>query len=283
MAKKSSSRRAPPSRPARPPAAKLWIGLRASLAALAIAAAATVWKQQFGSPPAAAPLGSTLSSRMAAPSPVELEVSHACEVARQLWGGEMSCSEFLAQHWEAWPKLSRPGTNWTRSLFSPSDVEWMIRQWPVRFHKNHGTAVLQKPGSGFLAHERTKRGDPVPEDILHVAMREGLTFVCHNLEVMHPSIASLVRHVAAFFHAYTQVSVNSPPTKGSAEVSPTCICGLLGKRRLTHLVTCPTRMPPFLLVPFWSFERRSTSTFLPLGLTLPLPLIKTRIPSSLCK
>lgn len=161
---------------------------------------------------------STLSERMAAESQVESACRPACEAASHLWGSDMSCRDFLATHWESWPKLSRPGSAWTRALFSASDVAWMLQQWPVRYHTKHGTAQLLRPGSGFLNDPRPQRGSPVPVDVLHGAMRDGLTFVCHNLEVLHPSVARLVRDVAAFFHAYTQVRPPDFSLRGTASL-----------------------------------------------------------------
>jgi len=100
--------------------------------------------------PALVVAATTLSERMAAESPQERQVHPDCEAIRPLWGGELSCRGFLAEHWESAPKLSRPGAAWVHSLFTPSAVGWMIRQWPVRFYKNHGTALLQKPGASLL-------------------------------------------------------------------------------------------------------------------------------------
>jgi hypothetical protein len=147
---------------------------------------------------------------MSVDSPVESAWRSSCEATSHLWGGDMSCRAFLAEHWEWWPKLSRPGPAWTRALFSVSDVAWMLQQWPVRYHSRHGTAQLLRPGSGFLRDDRPQRGSRVPSDVLDVAVRDGLTFVCHNLEVLHPSVARMVRDVAEFFHSYTQVRPPSP-------------------------------------------------------------------------
>ena len=70
------------------------------------------------------------------------------------------------------PLLSRPGAMWNRELMTLGDIARMVGSWPIRFFKNHATASLHKPNSGFLADHRWERGQDVPVDVLDIAMRE---------------------------------------------------------------------------------------------------------------
>ena len=92
------------------------------------------------------------------------------------------------------------------------DVATMIGSWPIRFFKNHGTANMQRPASGFLVDERWKVGEAVPVEAVEIAMAEQRTLVMHNLEVYWPPIGKLIWHLARYMHAYTQVNLYiSPP------------------------------------------------------------------------
>ena len=77
------------------------------------------------------------------------------------------------------------------------DVSTMVGSWPVKFFKNHATVALHRPNSGFLADDRWRYGDPVPRDIVDLAIAEQLTLVMHNLEVYWPPVGALIRQVAA--------------------------------------------------------------------------------------
>ncbi len=206
----------------RPPAAPKsraslgWRAVALGVAALALAGAVAAYLSL--APPQAPPPSrrdgelARAGLRLAARSPTEDEVADACESIRPLLG-KMDCAEFLSERWEQAPWLSRPGAQWARQLMGISDMRRMIGSWPMRFLKNHGTANMQKPGSGFLIDERWQRGDEVPVDAVDVAIREQRTLVMHNLEVYWPPVGELVRQVVRYFHAYSQVNVYMSPAE----------------------------------------------------------------------
>ena len=157
------------------------------------------------------------SARLGHPSPTEADVSDACQDIRPLFsvdGGEtaLDCIEFLTNHWETAPLLSEPGRAWNQALMELDDVARMIGSWPIKFFKNHATAAMHKPASGFLADHRWQRGDVVPTDAVGIAMREQRTLVMHNLEVYWPPVGRLIHSIVRYFHAYTQTNLYiSPP------------------------------------------------------------------------
>ena len=169
------------------------------------------------------------SGRLGAPSPTEADVSDACSAVSPLWraplgvdgeGEQLSCLDFLRQHWERSALVSRPGAHWSRQLMHLEDVASMIGSWPMRFFKNHGTANMQRPGSGFLVDERWRAGEIVPVDAVQVAMEEGRTLVMHNLEVYWPPIGRLVWHLVRYMHTYTQVNLYISPPHLSVATAP---------------------------------------------------------------
>ena len=167
----------------------------------------------------------TAADRLGAKSPSDAAVADACEFIKPLWsagGGDsaISCESFLREYWERKPLLSRPGAAWTQSVMRLGDIPKMVGTWPVKFMKNHATASLHKPNSGFLADDRWKRGDEVPTDIIDVAMEEQRTLVMHNLEVYWPTVGTLIRNVVRFFHAYTQVNVYISPANLTVATAP---------------------------------------------------------------
>jgi len=105
-----------------------------------------------------------------------------CDEVKLLWGSSLSCDDFLRRHWETAPLLSEPGAAFASSLLTLPDIPTMLGMWPFKFYKNHGTALLQQPASGFKPDPRWKRGQPVPTDIVATAVREERTLVIHNLE-----------------------------------------------------------------------------------------------------
>jgi hypothetical protein len=187
------------------------------------------------------------SARLSATSPSEAIVGDACTYVRPLWASlgadDDSCATFLRDHWEQAPLLSRPGARWNRDLMTLGDVARMVGSWPIRFMKNHATAAMHKPNSGFVADMRWERGQEVPTDLgarvppsltvtltrahhqaslspfqirpqvptdaVDIAMAEQLTLVMHNLEVYWPPVGALIREVVRFFHAYTQVNTST--------------------------------------------------------------------------
>ncbi len=155
---------------------------------------------------------SGVSARLGEPSPSESEVADACDAIRPLFSGDagsgtaaLSCTEFLRGHWEHAPLVSRPGRAWNHALMRLPDVAKMIGSWPIKFFKNHATAAMHKPASGFLADHRWQRGEEVPTNAVEIAMAEQRTLVMHNLEVYWPPIGRLIHNIVRYFHAYTQV------------------------------------------------------------------------------
>ena len=142
--------------------------------------------------------------------------TEACANVRVFWEAasdavQLGCTGFLARHWETVPRLARPGAAWSSALMRLEDVRSMVSTFPFRIHKNHGTALLQVPASGFKADNRWQRGDDVPPEIVEIAMREQRTLVLHNLEVYWPAITTLARELVRFFHTYTQVNMYLSP------------------------------------------------------------------------
>ena len=165
------------------------------------------------------------SDRLGAPSPGESAVAADCASIRHLFSAlhgdeKASCSEFLHTYWERRPLLSRPGKAWAQSVMGLEDIRKMVGSWPVRFFKNHATAALHKPNSGFLADFRWQRGQEVPVDIVDVALAEQRTLVMHNLEVYWPPVGQLIRSVVRFFHAYTQVNMYMSPSDLPVATAP---------------------------------------------------------------
>ena len=130
----------------------------------------------------------------------------------------LSCADFLREHWRG--SRSRPGAAWAQSLMGLGDIRKMVGSWPIRFFKNHATASLHKPNSGFLADFRWERGREVPADIVEVALREERTLVMHNLEVYWPPVSQLIRSVVRFFHTYTQVNLYMSPSELEVATAP---------------------------------------------------------------
>uniref|UniRef100_A0A7S4FAL1 Bifunctional lysine-specific demethylase and histidyl-hydroxylase n=1 Tax=Chrysotila carterae TaxID=13221 RepID=A0A7S4FAL1_CHRCT len=153
------------------------------------------------------------------PSPVEEQLLESCEVLKPLWGG-IGCRDFLREHWETSPLVSHQAQFLSEQLLHLENITQMVKMWPFRFKKNHATAVLQKPASGFLADERWPRGEAVPHYVVDVALREQLTLVLHNLEVYWPPIARFVWHVNNYFHAYTQVNLYLSPAELEVATAP---------------------------------------------------------------
>ena len=211
---------------------KLYFGAALlALVAVAVAGAiASASKQMGASSPApssfsASFVWATAADRLGAKSPSDAAVADACENIKPLWnagGGDraVSCESFLSEYWERKPLLSRPGAAWTQRVMRLGDIPKMVGAWPVRFFKNHATASLHKPNSGFLADDRWQRGQDVPTDIVDVAMEEQRTLVMHNLEVYWPTVGALIRGVVRFFHAYTQVNVYISPANLSVATAP---------------------------------------------------------------
>jgi hypothetical protein len=193
-----------------------------SAAAVAAALGYAGYRFSRGDPEVAAPrseLSAGASVRLSAPSPTEADVQDACEAVRHLWSG-LTCAEILRDHWEQAPLLSRPGAEWNQRLMRLGDVSKMVGSWPVKFLKNHATASMHRPGSGFLADERWKYGDPVPRDAVELALREERTLVMHNLEVYWPPVGELIRQVVRYFHAYTQVNLYVSPAALGVATAP---------------------------------------------------------------
>ena len=150
-------------------------------------------------------------ARFAAPFPDPAYGRDACDAIRPLWGN-LSCDEFLERHWEASPRLARPGPAWARRLMTRPEVATMIGMWPFRIHKNHATVGFHVPDSGFLHDERWKRNDSVPTNAVDVALEYQRTLVMHNLEVYWAPIGRLTEQLITFFCSYTQVNFyGSPP------------------------------------------------------------------------
>lgn len=160
-----------------------------------------------------------VGTRLGEPSPSESNVADACDAIRPLFMGDaaagiaaLNCTEFMRDHWEHTPLVSRAGREWNHALMRLPDVGKMIGAWPIRFFKNHGTAAMHKPASGFLADYRWERGAEVPTNAVDIAMEEQRTFVMHNLEVYWPPIGRLIHSIVRYFHAYTQTNLYiSPP------------------------------------------------------------------------
>ena len=131
---------------------------------------------------------SSASLRLGEPSPTEAHVADACAAIIPLFSADvsreaLSCSEFLRSHWEQAPLLSTPGAEWNQALMRLDDVAKMIGSWPIKFFKNHATAAMHKPASGFQADHKWQRGEMVPANAVEIAMEEQRTLVMHNLEV----------------------------------------------------------------------------------------------------
>ncbi|KAL1514547.1 hypothetical protein AB1Y20_003644 [Prymnesium parvum] len=149
----------------------------------------------------------------------------ACLNIAHLWDGRnatapLGCEGFVRHYWEVAPRLSFAGAEFSNSLMRLGDIRSMLRTFRFRIHKNHGTVVLQEPGSGFLADRRWSRGDDVPADIVEIALREMRTLVLHNLEVYWPAVAAFTRDVVRFFHTYTQVNLYFSPAGLRVATSP---------------------------------------------------------------
>jgi len=159
------------------------------------------------------PAFTTAASRMAATSTAEAEVANSCLEVQMLWGANLSCADFLHNHWETAPLVSHPGNEWRQQIMNLSDVTTMITMWPIKFRKNHGTALMQHPDSGFVADDREgwRYGDLVPDDAIELALREQRTLVIHNLEVYWPPLSRFIKQVVRFFHCYTQVNLYLSP------------------------------------------------------------------------
>ena len=169
---------------------------------------------------------SAAGERLGVLSPSDAAVADSCAFVRPLWSAldaaddAASCAAFLRDHWERSPLLSRPGATWNRKLMKLGDIARMVGSWPIRFFKNHGTASLHKPNSGFLPDFKWERGQDVPTNILDIAMEEERTLVMHNLEVYWPPIGELIRHVVQYFHAYTQVNLYTSPAGLEVATAP---------------------------------------------------------------
>ena len=187
-------------------------GIVAILAMLLATFAHTAWLRTAEVRTAELAILSSSSARMASPSPDEGLVADSCEVVRPLWG-DRTPADFFASIMDAAPLLSTPGAEWSSRLFSLAAATKVVTMWPFRIQRDHGTAVLQTPASGFVADFSTwKHGDLLPDEIVEIAMREQRTLVYHNLEVYWPPIAALTRHVSRCLHMYTQVNMYlSPP------------------------------------------------------------------------
>lgn len=151
--------------------------------------------------------------------------SAPCTAVSRFWAGlsepgPLSCAEFLSKHWEVAPRLTWAGSSFAKGLMDLDDIRKMVGSFEFKIQKNHGTVVLQKPNSGFLADERWRRGDPVPSDVADVAMREGRTLVIHNIEVYWPPVTALARQLVRFFHTYTQVNLYMSPGGISVATAP---------------------------------------------------------------
>ena len=154
--------------------------------------------------------------RMGAPVDGDESGEAVCATVRQLWStlsapDALGCLGFLAHHWEVAPRLTRGNVDWSSTLMRLSDVRAMVGAFAFRIHKNHGTVVIQKPASGFLADERWQRGDAVPADIVETVLAEQRTLVIHNIEVYWPPVARFTREIVRFFHTYTQVNMYLSP------------------------------------------------------------------------
>ena len=171
---------------------------------------AAAWDEEWG----------LAADRLGHPSPTEEQVAPSCAYIRPLFsvdGGEtaLDCTEFLRNHWETAPLLSKPGRAWNQAIMTLDDVGRMIGAWPIRFMKNHATVSMHKPNSGFLADTskpRWARGEDVPTNAVEIAMQEDRTMVAHNLEVYWPPVGRLILNLVKYFHAYTQTNLYiSPP------------------------------------------------------------------------
>lgn len=201
------------------------LALAACAAGAAICAYAAVRKVP-APPPVPAFLSDAVlasaSSRLSSRSPTESAVDDACAAIRPLLGVPFGtpCADFLRDHWQQAPRVSRPGTAWAAEIMDLGDVGKMAGSWPMKFHQNHGTFSMHRPASGFLKDERWRRGDPVPTDAVEIAMRERRTLVGHNLEVYWPPVGALIRQVVRFFHTYTQVNLYISPPDLAVATSP---------------------------------------------------------------
>ena len=198
--------------------------LGAGLVAILAIGVATAWVVRPAAPRIGTPSGGIASSfteadRMAASSEgdePEGRAAEACGVVRVLWekaseSEQLGCTGFLARHWETTPRLAQPGAAWSGAIMRLEDVRSMVSTFAFRIHKNHGTALLQVPASGFQADKRWQRGDDIPPEIVEIAMREQRTLVLHNLEVYWPAITTFARELVRFFHTYTQVNMYLSP------------------------------------------------------------------------
>ena len=86
-------------------------------------------------------------------------VAEDCDVVKSLWSGgngdgSRSCpalrADFLREHWERKPLLSRPGAAWAQSLMGLGDIRKMVGSWPIRFFKNHATVYCTSPTRASL-------------------------------------------------------------------------------------------------------------------------------------